>query len=253
MNTLLLFISRISIVLYALAGAGIFFAIRGLVQAQRHRRIAMFGLEREAAQARFRRSLSVMLTLALLAGVVYVVDNVVVPNLTVAEEEPEEETALALTTPEATPTGALLLYPTITPTAGLPPAAEGEEQEGEPAAAAEEVVNGCEIIGATISSPSPGDQVSGQVAVEGEVNVLNFSQYKFELKGPSTSDEWVVVGTYYQAVPSGLLGVWDSTSLLPGRYTLRLIVHRQDGTFIPPCEVPIVVERTSAGGSGNSS
>ena len=115
MNTLLLFISRISIVLYALAGAGIFFAIRGLVQAEPHRRIAMFGLEREAAQARFRRSLSVMLTLALLAGVVYVVDNVVVPNLTVAEEEPEEEMALALTTPEATPTGALLLYPTITP------------------------------------------------------------------------------------------------------------------------------------------
>lgn len=241
MNTLLLFISRISIILYALAATGIFFAFRGIVLAQHQRRVALFGLEREAAQARFRRSLSIILILAFLAGVVYVVDNVVVPNMTVAEEEPEEEQPVAFIEPQPTPTERPLLFPTITPTAGVHPA-EGDEEEASSDTAAQDVV-GCEIVGSTITSPVPGQRVSGQVSVEGEANVLNFSQYKFEVRGPSTDNQWVVVGTYFQTVPQGLLGVWDSTSLLPGDYTLRLIIHRQDGSTIPPCEVPIIIER----------
>jgi hypothetical protein len=45
-------------------------------------------------------------------------------------------------------------------------------------------------------------------------------------------------------VPNGgLLGVWDATSLSPGQYTLRLVVHRQDGTRLTPCEVPISITR----------
>lgn len=246
MDTLLQFIARISIVLYALAATGIFFAIRGLALAQQRRRVAMFGLEREAAQARFRRSLSVILILSFLAGVVYVVENVVVPNTTVAEDEPEEDQPVAFVEPQATPTERLLLFPTVTPTPGVPPAQEGaEDEEGSPPPddGAEDVA-GCEIVGSTINSPSPGETVSGQVSVEGEANVLNFSQYKFEVRGPSTDNAWVVVGTYFQTVGQGLLGVWDSTSLLPGEYTLRMIIHRQDGSTIPPCEVPIVVERT---------
>lgn len=252
MNTLLQFISRISVVLYALAAAGIFFSIRGLVQSRRRRRVAMFGLEREAAQARFRRALGMILTLAFLSGIVYMIDNVVVPNTSNTTDAEPEETPVAFLPGEPTPTSVRLLFPTVTPTPGIPPAEV--EEEAEAAATPAEDVEGCEIIGSNISSPSPGDEVSGQVAVEGEVNVLDFSQYKFEIRGPSTDDSWVVVGTYFQTVPDGLLGVWDSTSLIPGDYTLRLIVHRQDGSTIPPCEVPITVNRPggAAGLAGNS-
>lgn len=250
MDTLLQFIARLSVVLYALAATGIFFSFRALVQARRRRRIAAFGLEREAATAQFRRALSTMLTLALLAGLVYVVENVILPNRAASEVAEEESTPVVFVTSEPTPTGALLLYPTVTPTAGIPPA-EAEEAENTPegdTAAADLPADGCEIIGANFSSPAAGETVSGQVRVEGEVNVLNFSLYKFEVRGPSTGEEWAVVGTYYEPVQGGLLGVWDSTSLMPGSYSLRLVVHRQDGTTIPPCEVPITVERAGAGG-----
>ena len=241
MSTLLGFVARISPILYALAAVGIFFSIRGLVQSRRARRVAVFGLEREAAQEQWRRSLSAFITLVLLAVVVYIIDNILVPNMESVAEEVPTATPVAFVTPEATPTEALLLFPTVTPTVGLPPAeAAALEETPQP-----EVVNGCEIIGATITSPEAGDTVSGQVAVEGEANVLNFAQYKFEIRGPSTGDAWVVVGSYLTPVPNGLLGVWDSTSLLPGNYTLRLIVHRQDGTYVTPCEVPIVVQKSS--------
>ncbi len=177
----------------------------------------------------------------LLASAVYVIDNIIVPNLVGPTAEIEPTPGLVLTTTGPTATANLLLFPTVTPTPGLPPAESADVEE-----TPSDVVNGCEIIGATITRPTNGERVSGQVAVEGEANILNFSQYKFELRGPATGDSWVVVGSYLTAVPSGLLGVWDSTSLPPGGYTLRLIVHRTDGTSVTPCEVPIVIERSTS-------
>ena len=91
------------------------------------------------------------------------------------------------------------------------------------------------------TSPEPDQQVSGQVLVEGQANILDFSQYKFELNGPGTNGQWVVVGTFTVPVIEGILGSWDSTSLPPGSYRLRLVVLRSDGTFPTPCEIPIVV------------
>lgn len=239
MTTLLVFISRISLILYALAAVGIFFAIRGLVVSRRGRRVAVFGLEREAAQRQLRRSLSAITLLTLLIGLVYVIDNIILPNTEDSVQDELTPTPAVFVAQEPTATQALLLFPTITPTVGLPPAEAAEAEAEAPA----EVVDGCEILGATVTRPTPGETVSGQVLVEGEANILNFAQYKFELKGPSTEDVWVVVGTYINPVQSGLLGVWDSTSLVPGNYTLRLIVHRQDGSYVTPCEVPLNVTR----------
>jgi hypothetical protein len=250
MRTLLEFIARISIVIYVLSAAGVLFAIRGLVRSRRRLRVAFFGLEREAAREQLRRSATALITLLLLMLVVYAVDNIVVPNTSPVAEAPTPTSVVFVTQP-ATPTASLLLYPTITPTPGIPPAevaaAEGEGEGTEEALPTEDVP-GCEILGQTVTSPTPNQSVSGQVSVEGTVNILNFQQYKFELRGAGTGDEWVVVGTYFNLVPNGgLLGVWDSTSLSPGEYTLRLVVHRTDGSTLTPCDVPIVITRPGGG------
>lgn len=249
MRTLLEFIARIAIVIYALAVMGVLFAFRGLVRARRRLRVAVFGLEREAAREQLRRSMTTLVTLLLLMLVVYAIDNIIVPNTTPVAEAPTPTPVVFVTQPP-TPTASLLLFPTITPTPGIPPAevagAEaGDEDEGEGEALPTEDVPGCEILGQTITSPTPNESVSGQVSVEGTVNILSFQQYKFELRGAGTGDEWVVVGTYFNLVPNGgLLGVWDATSLAPGPYTLRLVVHREDGSTLTPCDVPIVISRT---------
>lgn len=238
MITLLEFISRIAVVLYALAAIGTVFAVRGFWQGRRRRRVAVFGLEREDADRQIRGASSALIALVLMAISVYVIDNIVVPNLDETAEAQVTPTPVVFVTQEATATQPRLLYPTVTPTVGIPPAEVTEPpDDAEPTP-----VNGCEILGARVTEPTPGAQVGGQVTVRGEANILNFGQYKFEINGPSTEGAWAVVGTYREAIPGGLLGVWDSTSLMPGQYTFRLVVLRDDGTYLTPCEVPITVE-----------
>lgn len=239
MNTLVNFVDRIGLLVYILSGVGIFFAIRGLVQAIRSRRIAVFGLEREAARQKQRRSFNIILLLLLLCGAIYINSNIIAPNLLATDAEPTP-TPVVFVTQQASPTPPLLLYPTITPTPGLAPAEAAESGAG-----TDEEIDGCQIIGANITEPQPGQNVSGQIVVQGQANILGFAQYKFEIKGPGTNDSWVVVGTFTSAVPEGFLGTWDSTSLLPGNYTLRMVVSREDGSYPAPCEVPIVVISSS--------
>ncbi|MBN1122500.1 MAG: hypothetical protein JXJ17_15595 [Anaerolineae bacterium] len=243
MRTLLQFTSRIAPVLYILLAFGIFFSIRSLFQAYNARRKAVFGLEREAARQQRRNSLGAIITFLVMAGAIYIIDDIVVPNLGETPEEPTP-TPMVFVTQMPTGTPSLLLFPTITPTVGLPPAEEAEL----PSEPVDEVVDACAIIGSTITLPEPGQAVSGaNVRVEGEANILNFSQYKFEINGPSTNGAWVVVGTYVTPVATNaLLGVWDATSLLPGNYTFRLVVLAEDGSYPTPCEVPIVILKPDA-------
>lgn len=241
MRTLIRFIARIDLVLYALCATGIFFAIRQFVVANRSKHLAVYPLEHEAARSRQSRALSTIVSLTAVVAGTYILTNVVEPNL-VEPPPPPTPTPVVFLTQEPTPTPYQALFPTITPTVGLPPAEQEVAEAIPPLNADEETVAGCDILGARITSPVAGAAVSGQVSVEGEANILDFAQYKFEISGPATGEAWAVVGTYTLPVISGYLGSWDSTSLLPGSYTLRLVVLNIAGNYPTPCEVPIVIQ-----------
>src|SRR5574340_998555 len=115
MNTLIHFIARTSTILYVLAVIGIILAFRSFLQAQGARRIAVFGLEREAAEEKQRRAFSSMVLLFLLIGAVYIITNIVVPNLDTGIAEPTP-TPIVFVTQQPTPTESRVLYPTVTPT-----------------------------------------------------------------------------------------------------------------------------------------
>jgi hypothetical protein len=236
MRTLLLFLSRIEYILYVLAGLGVFFSIRALVQSRLEIRNAVFGLEREAARNKQSRALTTILALVMLSGSIYIVVNIVTPNALAIVQAPTPTQPIVFVTQQPTATVARVLFPTITATAGLPPPAGATT----PAPAPGPTVESCAIIGARITSPVPDQTLTGQVVMQGGANILNFAQYKFEIKGSSTGGIWVVVGNFnVPVIDPGFLGTWDSTSLAPGPYVLRLVVNRIDGTFPTPCEVPI--------------
>lgn len=235
MTTLLTFIARIATFLYVLAGIGILFALRSFAQARGARRVAVFGLEREEAESRLRQSGSTILLLVLLIGVVYSVRNVVVPNIQEPGPPPTVTPMVFFVTQQATATQTRLLYPTVTATVPVAP------DTGINYATADPNGNGCDLQGARITSPTPGQTVSGLVSVEGEANILNYSQHKLELSGPVTEGAWVVVWTSTSPIFPGWLGDWDTSSLAPGDYTLRLVVLRTDGSFPTPCRVQVVV------------
>lgn len=235
LQTLIQLISRLSTVIYIVCGVGIFFSIRGLFLARRSKRLALFGLEREAALRRQRNSLTTIIILTVLAAFVWVNRNILEPNalgLTLAEQPTPTSEIFIQQSPS--PTVALLLFPTITPTSSF--------TENTDAATPDPSVDGCQIFGQTITFPLPDQEVSGQVPVEGTVNLLGLTQYKFEINGPSTQGDWAVVNTFNRNTGTeGFLGNWDSTSLIPGDYQFRLVSIVADGRRVTPCEVPIVI------------
>jgi hypothetical protein len=238
MRTIVEFISTIAPFIYVLAAVGIFFALRGIYVSRRSRRVAAFGLEREAAEQRLRRSVNTVVTLVLVSVTVYVISNIIQPNL-------PNETTQALETPTptpaegaetaGTPTPPPLLYPTPTNIPGFPEADAGER------ALAESDLGICEFPQVTINSPEPDTTLTGQVNIRGEANVFPFYQYKLEVRSAQTNDQWIVVNTGDEATPEGFLGTWDTTSFPQGDYTLRLLVYRSVDQAVPPCEINVTV------------
>ena len=247
LDTVIEFIARIDVVLYFLCALGMLIGLRSFALARRQRKVAVFGLEREAARALRRRAYSMLGSMIALAGSVYLLTNVIKPTL---ETMPVVEgggtpTPTTMLTPQTTASPPPLLFPTVTPTFGIA-APGGEAAEPLPTPADDGASTGCDLIGVTITSPLPGEVVAGQVNVQGEANILNFAAYKFEVNGPSTGGAWATVGSFTTPVASGFLGSWDATSLAPGSYSFRLVVVDTSGNFPEPCAIPITIAAPGA-------
>lgn len=107
---------------------------------------------------------------------------------------------------------------------------------------------GGEIINATwqITSPASDDVVSEAVPI---IGTANFSRdqvqyYKLEWGEGAEPAEWITMGnTHEQPVVNGELEVWHAEGVAPGTYSLRLVLVKTDGNFLPPYKVTIRVER----------
>src|SRR6476620_9446898 len=108
MTTLLEFIARIAPFIYVLAAIGTFVALRRVILGRNALRIAVFGLEREAARGQLRSGLSSIFTLGLMVFVTYIVANIVVPNMGGAVNEPTS-TPVVFVTQQTTPTAIRIL------------------------------------------------------------------------------------------------------------------------------------------------
>jgi hypothetical protein len=116
-------------------------------------------------------------------------------------------------------------------------------------------VSGCNNPKARILSPRPGEAVKGDVTIQIIADIPDFAFFKLELGSPDEPDAWVTLYTTDRTAatgtpPSGgsacssaegFCWVWDSTTVTPGVYHLRLTVLAADLTYPPPCVVPIQV------------
>lgn len=245
MDTLIGLIARFDVVFYFFSALGILVGLRGLSFSRRQRKVAAYGLEKEAARNLRRRSLNILGTMLVLVGAVYALTNIIVPGL---DETQPLDVGLDVTPgapapaqASSGPTRRPLLFPTVTPTFGVVAQDGGVVPTPAVTLDPSSPSLGCEIVGATISQPLPGEVVSGQVEVHGEANILNFAAYKFEVSGPTTGGAWATVGNFTVPVASGFLGNWDATSLEPGSYRFRLVLVNTSGNFLEPCVIPITI------------
>jgi hypothetical protein len=193
---------------------------------------AKFGLEQELFQGQ-RNGAVGKLALTILAGVgIYLAVQYGLPEAQRVERIRDAANAVNL--------------PTITPT---PTALELFGVD----------VSGCNNPKARILSPRPGDAVRGDVTIQIVADIPDFAFFKLELGTPDEPDAWVTLYTTDKSAatgtpPSGespcgggeeaFCWIWDSTTVTPGVYHLRLTVLAADLTYPPPCVVPIQVLST---------
>ncbi len=215
MDAVLRFLAENEPLVYILLGLAALFAGRQLWRAWLEWQGAIFGLEREIAMQRVVRGAAQLGLVVILFLSEFVVASFVVPS----------SDALSVL---ATPTADILFTPS--------PAVSGEV----PAAPALPGETGCTPNQIEITEPVNGAKVNGLVTLTGTADVPNFGFYKFEMS-PLGVEQWTTILAGRTPIRDGELGRWDTSTLLPGDYALRLMVTDAAGQALQPCTITLRV------------
>lgn len=100
----------------------------------------------------------------------------------------------------------------------------------------------CANPSAHITSPSDGATLRGTVQIRGTANLDSFSYFKFEIR-PEEVLTWSFLMRSDQPATDGVLMAWDTMTVSPSAYRLRLIVVDETGNYPEPCEMRVTVRR----------
>ncbi len=138
----------------------------------------------------------------------------------------EVPTVTASPTPTPSPT-ATLVPPTATPTASPLPSDTPTPELPTPTIPPTPIVPVVAVL-----TPPPGNEVNGLVTLTGEAGGSSFASYRLEFSPDQIT--WFPIDPALPEVTiptAGILGVWDTTTLANGPYTVRLLVQGLDGSL----------------------
>jgi len=99
-----------------------------------------------------------------------------------------------------------------------------------------------QVVDAAIISPIVGQSVQDSVVIRGSTTLDGFQAY--EVYFASTSDPtqtWFLIQESTTPIQAGILAVWDTSTIIDGDYSLRLVVHQTNGdrveAFVPDLHV----------------
>jgi hypothetical protein len=226
MEQVLQFFRAYEIWIYIILGILGIWQVRKFALAWEELRGAFFGMEREAAQSRVNSAATMVVLLLIMAVAEFTVVTFVVPTIPGANPLP-------------TTTLDLLATPTIT----LPPPTQNPNETpgvtptpGEVAAA-----DGCAAGQVNLTSPLNGDRISGSITVRGSADIPNFGFYTLQIAHPGDVI-WLPIQVGQQAIKNEALGTWDTSTLIPGAYMLKLVVTDNVGNVLTPCAIQVTVD-----------
>jgi len=231
MEQALQFFRDYEIWIYIILGALALWQIRKFALAWEELRGAFFGLEREAAQRRVNSSATMIVLLIIMAVAEFTIVTFVVPTLPGANLLP-------------TPILDLLATPTTT----LPAPTLGPDETVEPTPTPSEIpaAEGCVPAQVNLTSPLNGNRVSGSVTIQGSADIPNFGFYTLQVAHPGDVI-WLPIQVGQKPVSKDTLGTWDTSSLTPGEYMLKLVVTDNLGNVLDPCALQLTVELVPEG------
>ena len=101
-------------------------------------------------------------------------------------------------------------------------------------------MSGCIPDQIMLSSPSPGEEISGTTTLTGTANMPNFGFYKYEI-APQGTTNWTTISAGAEPVTNGELGKWDTTAIANGDYFLQLVILDNVGQTLEPCVIAVRV------------
>lgn len=218
MNDLFRYLVQYETHIYVLLGIAAMFALRSVWLSWSEWRKAVFGLEKEIAYQRLRTNSAVTIVLFMVGLSQFCMVTFVVPYLPAITftftATPDLTNALTANTPDAqqTPETEILFSPPE--------------------------ITGCvpgEII---ISSLESRQEISGRIILLGSADVEDFGFYKYEYSQQG-AENWVTIAAGREPVQDDELGAWDTSTLLPGDYEIRLVVVTGTGESLPACTIPV--------------
>jgi hypothetical protein len=229
MEQVLQFFRAYEIWIYIILTVLVVWQIRKFAIAWEELRGAFFGMEREAAQSRVNSAATMIVLLIIMAVTEFTVVTFVVP-----------------TVPGANPLPTSMLDLLATPTTTLPPPTQNPNgtpgitaTPGEIAAA-----EGCVAGQVNLTSPLNGDRIKGSIIIRGSANIPNFGFYTLQIAHPGDVI-WLPIQVGQQAVKNETLGTWDTSTLTPGAYMLKLVVTDNVGNVLTPCAIQVTVDPLS--------
>lgn len=265
MSGFLTLVRNLAPFLYAIAGGLLLWGALSFIKARAQLLQARFRLERESAEERGGRSitlsiiaLQVLILVFLLSTTTFNAWQEFAGNVTATpiQQDIPFRTAIAvdvggeLIVPEREEEGLFLVStppPSPTPAGTLLPA---------PAPV------GCIADQANISLPANGQVVFEIVPIMGTANISNFGQYRFEIRNVLTETQFGVIGgassDHNVPVINGPLGSIVPQNFLPGEYRFRMVVFDNTVQMRAMCEITIFISDppptpTPIGGAPNPS
>jgi hypothetical protein len=207
--------------IYIALAIGGMFAFRRMWRSWREWRDSVYGLEREFALRRLGQATAAAFLILALVFVEFFIATFIAPSLPATDIL-------------ATPTLDLLL----TPAATLSPADATQAALSPVTQAAPSGMSGCIPDQIMITSPEPGDPVSGTIEIAGTASIPNFGFYKYEVARLGTQ-EWATISADRNPKQNEKLGDWNTASLTNGDYFLRLVVTDNVGISLEPCVIAV--------------
>jgi hypothetical protein len=225
MDTVFRFLAAYEGLIYILLSLGGLFAFRWLWKSWRDWRDSVFSLEREFAVRRMSQAFMVsLLILFLFVGELFLA-SFVVPALPSSEILATPTLDILDQTQGSFSNNPAIALTVMTPIPNSAPVA---------------ATSGCVPEELILTSPEPGQEVSGVVALIGTVNVDNFGFYKYEIASQGT-ETWQTISAGREPKKNQEIGLWDTSALTPGDYQLRLEVTDNQGNSYPACIISVRV------------
>lgn len=255
MTTLVYLIEHTAIAtaLYIFIGTGIVVLWRQWGQQRWHLRATPFELERDLARYRGANVVTGIILLLEMALLVFGIQHVVAPTLRRFETNTDLEAQVITDIDFVTPTPGLratvpfdvegVVFEEVNPaeqilfTATPKPTPVGTIVANPPA------FIGCDQPGATLQIPANGMQVFQITEVVGTAFTENFAEYKLELKGPGTFDNFLSLeGSSNPVTETASLGQFNPAPYEPGLYEFRVVVFDTTATLRASCTINIYIE-----------